>query len=161
MYESTECQYSQKVVFSFSWCCCWRDFELVYFFVRIGVSCRAPSARAPVRADGKKGRRGLPATPLRPTASPSLPEEVVDHVGHLAVVDVHQQRIVIVAHPAIGAIGRRQAILPRIVQPVVRAEIARPQVVADRKAAVAIAIWVIVAAQPVKRAVAAAIAIPS
>ncbi len=32
MYESTKCQYSEKMVFSFSWRCCWRRVELVYFF---------------------------------------------------------------------------------------------------------------------------------
>ena len=37
MYESTKCQYSKKMVFSFSWGCCWRRVELVYFLYIYGV----------------------------------------------------------------------------------------------------------------------------
>ena len=103
----------------------------------------------------------MPATPLRPTARPArLPEEVVDHVDHLAGVDVHQQRVVIIAHPAVRAVGRRQAILPRIVEPVARAVIARPQAEADREAAIAPAEGIVIAAEPEQRAVAVAMVAP-
>ena len=37
MYESTKCQYSEKMVLSFSWRCCWRCVELVYFLYIYGV----------------------------------------------------------------------------------------------------------------------------
>src|SRR5690606_37205258 len=51
-----------------------------------------------------------------------LPEEVVDHVDHLAAVDVHQQDVVVVADPAIRSVDFGQAVLPRIVDPVAAAE---------------------------------------
>src|SRR5688500_3660429 len=68
-----------------------------------------------------------------------LPEEVLDHIDDMPAVDVDQQRIVIIADPAIGAVGRWQAILPRIVDPVVLAVQHRRDVHADREAAITIA----------------------
>src|SRR5687768_9735582 len=91
----------------------------------------------------------------------SLPEEVVDHVEHLTAIHVDQQDIVIITDPAGPGISRRQAILPRIIDPVaVRIETGtEPQ--SDRKAAVAVvAIGRIIAADPVQIAIGIAITLP-
>ena len=74
-------------------------------------SCR--SARSP-------DRRG-PHLAL-PGKSVGLPEEVGDRVDHLAAVDVDQQRIVIIAYPAIGAVSGRQTIIAGIADPVILRE---------------------------------------
>src|SRR5690606_41432357 len=97
------------------------------------------------------------STPLRPTQKPPLhegarassrqathtggkrlPEEVVDHVHHFAGVDVHQQHVVVVADPAIGTVDRRQAVLPRTVDPVAAAEQQRVEIAAYAEAAIAV-----------------------
>ena len=82
------------------------------------------------------------------------------HVDDFAGVDVHQQRIVPVAHPAIWPIGRRQAILPRIVQPVARPVIARVQVGTMRPAAIIPAERIVIEAEAEDRAVLVAVAVP-
>ncbi len=48
------------------------------------------------------------------SAGEGLPEDAVDHIDDAAAARIDEQRVVIIAHPAIGTIGRRQAVLPRI-----------------------------------------------
>ena len=49
-----------------------------------------------------------------------LPVEVVDHADHDAAARIDEQQIVIVTHPALAVTGCRQAIAPRIGDPVAR-----------------------------------------
>src|SRR5438128_2361487 len=70
--------------------------------------------------------------PPRSTEDRALPEEVVDHVDDLAGPLVDQDRIVPVADPAVARRSVGQAVLPRIVDPVAAAIIARPQPPTDR-----------------------------
>src|SRR5437868_5370154 len=72
--------------------------------------------------------RGGPGAPLAGPLTPASrilqgtsPEEIVKHVNHFAGVDVHQQRVVVVAHPAVWSVDVGQAVLPRVVDPVVLA----------------------------------------
>src|SRR5690606_29587770 len=97
---------------------------------------RQAEAPAPRREQGL-----CPAGPLTPAeggGAGALPEEVVDHVDHFAGVDVHQQRIVVVAHPAVRAVGIGQAVLPRIVDPVAAAEEQAVEEVAGAHPAIAV-----------------------
>src|SRR6185369_5952938 len=66
------------------------------------------------------------------------PEDVADHVDDIAVANIDQQRIVIIADPAQVAVGRRQAIGPGIVDPVIVAEQQAVEIGAYREAAIAI-----------------------
>src|SRR5690242_15129591 len=86
----------------------------------------------------------------------ALPEDVVDHVDDLAGIDIDEQRVVVIAHPAIRAIGRRQAVIIGIRNPVVRAEQDRIEPEADAEAAVAVipAIGRVIARQAIDAAVA-------
>jgi hypothetical protein len=62
----------------------------------------------------KPGALRAPGFPSLPEGAAFLPEEVVDHVDHLAGIDVDQEDVVIIADP-LGAVGRRrQAVLERI-----------------------------------------------
>src|SRR5215213_6027390 len=98
--------------------------------------------------------------PLRPTAGGGLPEEVVHHVDDFARVDVHKQRVVPVAHPAVRPVGGRQAIAPRIVQPEVGTVIAGMQIRPDRPAAVVPAERIVIEAKAEDGAVALPIVAP-
>jgi hypothetical protein len=40
-----------------------------------------------------------------------LPEEVVDHINHAAIAQIDEQNIVIITHPAIGAVSWWKAVL--------------------------------------------------
>src|SRR5690606_4148193 len=78
------------------------------------------AGRSPRSARARGLRRYRATLPGR-SAGRGLPEEVVDHVDDLAGVDVDQQDIVVIAYPAVGAVDCRQAVLPRVVDPVVAA----------------------------------------
>src|SRR5215204_2194909 len=105
------------------------------------------------------------ATPLRPTdflrlPKRSLPEEIVNDVDDEPRVDVHQQRVVIITHPAIGAICRRQVIHPRVVEPVSRPVIIRSEAVTGGEATITPAVRIIVAAELENRTMTVTIARP-
>jgi len=70
----------------------------------------------------------------------------VDHVHHFTGVKVHQQNVVVIADPPGPRISRRQAVLPRIGNPVAARIIRRSETQSDGEAAVAIAIGRIIAA---------------
>lgn len=67
------------------------------------------------------------------------PVEVVDLVNHFAGIDVHQQHVVVVAHPAVGTRGWGQAVIARIADPVVLAKERLVEEESDAKLAVGIA----------------------
>ena len=61
----------------------------------------------------------MPIGPLtRTDRLRDLPEEVVDHVDRFTSVDIHQQHVVIIPDPAIGAVHFWQTIGPWIVDPI-------------------------------------------
>ncbi|VVT13056.1 membrane hypothetical protein [Sphingomonas sp. EC-HK361] len=91
-----------------------------------------------------------------------LPEDVVDRVDDLAGIQIDEQRVVVVAHPAIRAICLRQAVVVRIVDPVALREQDRRQPEPDREAAIAIvpAVRRIIARQVERAAIARPVAVP-
>ena len=114
---------------------------------------------APCYKKKRPGRQGRPGFLF--LSCGFLPEEVVDHVDHFAAVDIDQQRIVIVTHPAVGTVDIRQAILPGIVDPVPIAEEQVVEIEPDAQAAIAvIAIGRIVAAQVIGVAIGPPVVIP-
>src|SRR5690606_32627794 len=74
---------------------------------------------------------------LLPREKKGLPEEIVDRVEYFAGIDVHQQHVVIVAHPLRARGRRRQPIVEGIADPVAAAEEQRIQEEADREAPIA------------------------
>jgi hypothetical protein len=56
-----------------------------------------------------------------PLSDRILPEEIVDHVDDFATIDVHQQCIIVIADPFVRTIGRREAVLPWIIDPIIAA----------------------------------------
>src|SRR5215210_1995970 len=90
------------------------------------------------QAKGCRANRNTPSTnSMKLSTSRNLPEEIPDHVDHLPVPGVHQDRVVIITNPAIAGRGVWQAILPRVVEPIALAVIARPHPPADRERLVA------------------------
>ena len=106
--------------------------------------------------DAARGAADKPQRPFDQLDERCLPEEVVDHVDHLAVPHVDQQRVVIIADPAIARRGIGQAVLPRVVEPVVAPVIARPQPRSDRVGPIAPAERIVIEAEVEQRAVVAA-----
>src|SRR3954454_21105887 len=102
----------------------------------------------------KKGRRGDAATPFN-FIPLGLPEEVVDHVDDLAAPRVDEHGVVVITHPLRARRGEGQAILPRVVDPIAAAVIARPQTPPDLIRAVAPAERIIIKAEVEPRAVVA------
>ena len=85
----------------------------------------------------------------------------MDHIDGLAGVNVHQNHIVVVANPAIGAIDLRQAVAVWIIDPVTVAEERTVEREADPyPAIVVIAVRRVIAAQTKQRAVGIAVAVP-
>jgi hypothetical protein len=72
----------------------------------------------------KAGLRSQPGPLCTDNTGMWLPEEVPDDVHNPAIAQIDEQDIVIIADPPVGTISRRQAILPRIVDPVARSVIA-------------------------------------
>src|SRR5947209_4423732 len=97
-----------------------------------------------IGADAKRGAAIRPATPLRSMSRCALPEEIADHVHHFAGIGIDQQRVVPVAHPGGSRRSVRQPVLPRIVDPVVAAVIARPQAPPDLVRLVLPAEWIVI-----------------
>src|SRR5215213_7709620 len=62
--------------------------------------------------------------PHRPAGS--LPEEIIDDVDHLSRPGVDENRIVPIADPARAGRSVGQAVLPRVVDPIIARIIARP-----------------------------------
>ena len=90
-----------------------------------------------------------------------LPEEVVDHVDHFAAVNINQQHVVIVTHPAIGPVNRRQTVLVRIVDPIILTIESAVEEKSDAQPAVAIvAVRRVIAPGTIEIAVLGAIAGP-
>src|SRR5215210_1207117 len=102
----------------------------------------------------QKRCRGNAATPLLSTGRAPLPEEVVDHVDHPAVPGVDQDRVIVIADPAIARRRVRQAILPRVVEPEIAVVIAWPHPPADVVALIAPAERIVIEAEVEQRPVA-------
>ena len=102
----------------------------------------------------------MPQRPLRPMVGSLLPEKAVDDVFDFACEGVDQDRIIVIADPAISSVGRRQAILPRIVDPVIRLVIVGIEVRPDTKSAVIESERIEVKADAEGRPVAIAVAAP-
>src|SRR6185369_2045445 len=121
-----------------SWALCWVIAVAGAFAVSGAAVASAASATMAMRCFmffpgpvQEKGALRSPATPLRQMRVLCLPEEVVDHVDDLPVPRIDQDRVVIIADPAIARRRVGQPVFPRVVDPVAARIIARPQPPAD------------------------------
>ena len=89
------------------------------------------------------------------------PEEIIDHINHLTAVSIDEDRVVVIANPAIAVVGGGQSILPRIVYPVAAAVEQRSQAEADAEPRIAmVAVRRIIGTQAIATAVLLAIVAP-
>src|SRR6185503_2105345 len=90
----------------------------------------------------------------------ALPEEIVHHIDDLPRVDIHQQRVVVIADPLQWPRRGRQIVHVRICQPVVLPVLGRPKPPADIVPLISPAERIVVNANPEDRPVMVTIVAP-